>query len=182
MGILNKDAPLKFMVVRANNNPFMTKDLRKAIMESSKLKNEFNKIRSYNSERAYKKQRNLCTYLLRKEMKNYYSNLDPSCISDNKRFWNMVKPLFTDKVRTMEQIALIENDEIIYNAKDVSEVFNTFFSNAIKVLNIEPNNAIINDIITESDLILIAIERYKFHPSILKINEKFCKIRRFVFF
>ena len=67
----------------------------------------------------------------------------------------MVKPLFTDKVRTMEQITiLIENDAIIYNAKDVSEVFNTFFSNAVKVLNIEPNNAIINYIITESDPIL----------------------------
>ena len=99
---------------------------------------------------------------MRKEKKNYYSNLDPSCISDDERFWNIVNPLFTDKVRTMEQITLIENDEIIYNAKDVSEVFNTFFSNAVKVLNIEPNNAIINDIITESDPILIAIERYNF--------------------
>ena len=71
----------------------------------------------------------------------------------------MVKSLFTDKVRTMEQITLIENDEIIYNAKDVSEVFNTFFSIAVKVLNIEPNNAIINAIITESDLILIAYRK-----------------------
>ena len=167
MGIFDKHAPLKFKVVTANNNPFMTKDLRKAIMKRSKLKNEFNKRRSYNSERAYKKQRNLCTYLLRKKKKNYYSNLDPSCTSDtkrfctyllrkekknyysnlnpsctsdnkrlftyllrkeknnyssnldpsctsdNKRFWSMVKPLFTDKVRTMEQITLIENDEII---------------------------------------------------------------------
>ena len=48
----------------------------------------------------------------------------------------MMKPLFTDKVRTMEQITLIENDEIIYNVKDASEVFNTFFSNAVKVRNI----------------------------------------------
>ena len=137
-------------------------------MKRSKLKNEFTKKRSYNSERAYKKQRNLCTYLLRKEKKNYYSNLDLSCIFDNKRFWNMVKSLFIDIVRTMEQITLIENDEIIYNAKDVSEVFNTFFSNAVKVLNIEPNNAIINDIITESDHILIAIERLKMSPKYIK--------------
>ena len=40
---------------------------------------------------------------------------------------------------------------------------------------------IINDI-TESDPIMIAIERYKFHPrSILKINEKLCKKGDFVF-
>ena len=64
MGIFNKHASLKFKVVKANNNPFMAKDLRKAIMKRSKLKNEFHKKRSYNSERAYKNQRNLCTYLL----------------------------------------------------------------------------------------------------------------------
>ena len=61
IGIFNKHVPLKFKVVRANNNPFMTKDLRKAIMKRSKLKNEFNKKRSYNSERAYK---NNGTYVL----------------------------------------------------------------------------------------------------------------------
>ena len=93
----------------------------------------------------------------------------------------MMKPLFIDKVRTMEQITLIENDEIIYNAKDISEVFNTSFSNVVKVLNIEPNNAIINDIITKSNPILIAIESSKFHSSILKINEKFCIKGDFVF-
>ena len=84
MGIFNKYATLKFKVVRANNNPFMNKDLRKVITKRSKLKNEFNKERSYNSERAYQKQRNLCTDLLTKE---YYSNLDPSCTSDTKRVW-----------------------------------------------------------------------------------------------
>ena len=56
----------------------------------------------------------------------------------------MVKPLFTDKFRTIGQITLIENDEIIWNDEDISEVFNTFFSNAIKVLNIKPASDIIN--------------------------------------
>ena len=34
----------------------------------------------------------------------------------------MVKPLFTDKVRTMEQITLIENDEFIYKDKKVQKM------------------------------------------------------------
>ena len=169
MGIFNKHAPLKFKVVRANNNHFMTK--------RSKLKNEFNKKVLIPKEPT--KNNVTSVFLI---PKGFDSNFDPSCISDNKGFLNMVKPLFTEKVRTMEQITSIENDEIIYNANDVSEVFNTFFSNAVKVLNIEPYNAIINDISAQSDPILIAIERYKFHPSILKINEKFCKKGDFVFF
>ena len=44
--ILNKIAPVKVKVLRFNNNVFMTKSLRKAIMLGSRLKNNFNKQRS----------------------------------------------------------------------------------------------------------------------------------------
>ena len=44
--ILNKIAPVKVKVLRFNNNVFMTKSLRKAMMLSSRLKNKFNKQRS----------------------------------------------------------------------------------------------------------------------------------------
>ena len=39
-------APYKHKKVRYNNNPFMTKQLRKKIMVRSKLRNEFNKSRT----------------------------------------------------------------------------------------------------------------------------------------
>ena len=38
MGIFNKHASIKFKVVRANNNPFMVKDIRKAITKSKTQK------------------------------------------------------------------------------------------------------------------------------------------------
>ena len=41
--ILNKIAPVKAKVLRFNNNVFMTKSLRKAIMLRSRFKNNFNK-------------------------------------------------------------------------------------------------------------------------------------------
>ena len=43
---LNKHAPLKKKFLRHNNNPFMTKDLRKQIMVRSKPKNILNKNRN----------------------------------------------------------------------------------------------------------------------------------------
>ena len=43
MEVFNKHAPIKFKYSRANNNPFMTKALRKAIMFRSKLRNKLNK-------------------------------------------------------------------------------------------------------------------------------------------
>ena len=78
--IFEKHAPLKFKSVRANEGPFMNKELRKAIMLRSKFRNKFNRLKTESAKIEYNKQRNLCTSLLRKAKRQYYSNLDPSCV------------------------------------------------------------------------------------------------------
>ena len=97
MSILNKHAPMKERLVRANNSPFMNKKLTKAIMTRSRLKNKFSKNPNEVNKSIYNKQRNYCVNLLRKVKKNYYANLNLKCITDNKKFWNTVKPFFSDK-------------------------------------------------------------------------------------
>ena len=69
--ILNKIAPFKVKVLRFNNNVFMTKSLRKAIMLRSRLKNNFNKQRSDENWDNYKKQRNFCVKLRRQAKEKY---------------------------------------------------------------------------------------------------------------
>ena len=66
---LNKHAPLKKKFLRHNNNPFMTKNLRKQMMVRSKLRNNYNKNRNYENWCKYKRQRNLYLNLLRKTKK-----------------------------------------------------------------------------------------------------------------
>ena len=61
--VLNAHAPVKKKIQRFNNNPFMTKQLRKAIMLRSRLKNVFNKNRAPKTWDSYKKQRNFCVNL-----------------------------------------------------------------------------------------------------------------------
>ena len=46
IALLNKHAPIKKKIIRFNNNPFMSKALRKAIMHRSKFKNIYNKYRT----------------------------------------------------------------------------------------------------------------------------------------
>ena len=58
--ILNKITPVKVNVLRFNDNSFMSKSLRKAIMLRSRLKKNFNKKRSRENWDNDKKQRNLC--------------------------------------------------------------------------------------------------------------------------
>ena len=87
----------------------MTKDLRKAIMKCSILKNKFLSDRTEMSQKEYKKHRNICVNLL-KRAKKRFANLDISSISDNKKCWQIVKPLFSNKGKAT--IKLIEDDKM----------------------------------------------------------------------
>ena len=56
---LDKVAPLKQKYIRANNGPFMNKDITKAIMKRTRLLNNYLKNRYNGNRKAYNAQRNL---------------------------------------------------------------------------------------------------------------------------
>ena len=58
--IFNKHAPIKRKYIRANEAPFMTNDLHKAIMKISKLRSKFLKSRNLSDRKNYTSQRNIC--------------------------------------------------------------------------------------------------------------------------
>ena len=92
LNILNKKAPVKKRHIRANQAPFMNKNLQKAFMTRSRLRNNFLKHKTMENKEAYNRQRNYCVNLVRKEKKTYYGNLDTKKITDNKTFWKTVQP------------------------------------------------------------------------------------------
>ena len=53
--VLNKHAPMKQKYLRANQGRFMTKNLHKAIMKHSRLRNKFLSDRTEISQIEYKK-------------------------------------------------------------------------------------------------------------------------------
>ena len=57
---LDQHAPPKKKYIRANQAPFMTKELNKEIMTRSRLRNKFLCFRSEENKRAYNEQRNRC--------------------------------------------------------------------------------------------------------------------------
>ena len=77
---------MKKKSVRANDGPFKTKALRKAIMKRSCLRNRFNKNRTDDNKKAFKKQKNLCVKLLREAKRDYYANIDLKSLNDNWKF------------------------------------------------------------------------------------------------
>ena len=115
--VLNKEAPLKTKFLRHNNNPFMTKGLRKAIIKRSQLKNRYSKHRNYENRFLYKKQRNFYVSLLRKTKRNYFKNVKMQDITVNKKFWKTIWPYFSDKGYNQTKITIVEKDSIITEEK-----------------------------------------------------------------
>ena len=110
---LNKLAPLKQKLIRNNNQPVMTKTLRKAIMKRSKLRNKFNKERNIENWSEYKRQRNLCSNLLKESKKRHFNNLNVKDVTENKQFWRTIKPFFTEKSKTTNNIILTGNNQTV---------------------------------------------------------------------
>ena len=61
-------------ILRFNDNPFMTKPLRKGIMHRSKSKNIFHKTRAKEDWNNYKNLRNVCVNLLAIPRKTTFKN------------------------------------------------------------------------------------------------------------
>ena len=127
--VLDKHAPLKKKIIRANHVPYMTKALRKAIMKRCELESKYYKNNTNENKKLYKKQNNFCSKLYKKERKKYYKNLDLKNITDNKLFWKTIKPLLSDKNTQASQITLVQDNTIISDEKAISENFSNFFQN-----------------------------------------------------
>ena len=131
--LLNNHTPMKKKHLGANQGEFMTKRLNKAIMTRSRLRNKYLEQKIADTKIAYDKQRNFCLNFLRRTKKNYFANINISSITDNKKFWKTVKPLFSDKISHKETINLLENDTTLSDDQLFADTCNNYFNNIVKV-------------------------------------------------
>ena len=168
---------MKKKYLRANHPTVMTKEVRKAIMIRSKLRNKFLKDKNEQSRNGYRKKRNLCVALVCRAKQQYFSSLDLSLIADNKKFWKTVKPLFSDKISHKDIISLTEDGKTITEDLPIAEIFNNYFSRVILSLcdrNVPAKPGIACSQNTDST----AINKFRSHPSILSINKSMERIGR----
>ena len=65
-------------------------------------------------------------FLLKKAQKEYYKNLDLQNVTSTQKFWETVKPVYENKVKTCNTNSLIEKSVIKLEnalAKTLSEFF-----------------------------------------------------------
>ena len=116
-------APLKKKMLKGNQAPFLTKELRKEIYTRSKLKNKYRSNLIEENKAIYKKQRNkYVSSLRRKAIKVYFNNVTKTGVQTNKDFWELVKPFLTNKGSLENaEIMLTDKDKIVDEEKELPE-------------------------------------------------------------
>ena len=130
---------------------------------------------------ARKKQRSKCVKLLRKANAHYYRNLAFRNMTDNRKFWKTIKPLFSDTIQTPGKIALSEGVELISDDKNVAEKLNNYFVNitaSLELSEVMENLIELGKLLDPTD---IAINMYKCHPSVRSIKQRVFVRQKFSF-
>ena len=96
-------------------------------MKRSNLRNKFNEERNIKNWSEYKHQRKLCSNLLKQSRKRHFNNLNVKDVTENKQFQKTIKPFFTDKNKTTNNIILTENNQTVREDKMICQILNTFF-------------------------------------------------------
>ena len=141
-------------------------------MKTSRMEKVYCRLPSVENKIKYKKQKNYTKRLCRREKKNFIKKLDLAKLDENRKFWETLKPFFSDKGNGQENITLIEEDEIVTDSKRIADIFNKYFKDAVDQLG-PFNNDDVFTVVGEdiTDKIQRITEKFKNHPSIRKIKE-----------
>ena len=101
----------------------------------------------------------------------YFANLNEKDIVDNRKFWQIVKPFLSEKLKSREKITLVGEEELVSSESDVAQRFNQSFSNIVK--NHDIPRYVVEDTLhlnLKKHPILMAILKFRDHPSIITIK------------
>ena len=165
---LNKHAPVKENL-RFKHNSSMTKTLRKVIMHRYKLNMYIiylGQLKFGNNESK--------EFLYKSSFKNYKrlfakTTLNVNHLSDNKEFWEKIKPYFSNKSWNSNKILLKEKGRHISDRKKPE-----------KLMNLSINITGELDLRRDTETFLVAtitldevLEKFQYHPKIKQIRKTF---------
>ena len=126
LNILDEHAPLKHIHIRGKQVPYMTEEWRKAIRHRNKLWRIFRRERTDENYEQYKCQRNKCTSLRHKAIREHFRR--KSLESENPReFWCAYRPFLNSKTKQANDIILKEDNIVINDKKEIADLFNNYF-------------------------------------------------------
>ena len=141
----------------------------KAIMRRSQLETKYLKTKTQ-TDLKLKKNKNFCSKLYKRERRKYYESLDRKNVLNSKKFWNTIGLFLSDKNTVFSQISIEKNSRIISDNFNLSEEFSTFFEDAVRSLNLEPDEYYVCDMGNLSNPVELAIRKFENHPGVQAIK------------
>ena len=145
-------------------------------MDQSRFKSKYLKWPSRENFLTYKKAKNICNSLNRKEKRDYFKKATADGIMSNRKFWNTVKAFLTWKgFLQNDNISIDINGNIVEVERKLTKEFKSYYINIAKTtsgkspVKLENNLDYINDSLITKRI----IEKYKNHPSIKTIKDAF---------
>ena len=161
---------MKKKILTANHKPYMTKNLRKAMMKRSEFETKFIHTKNPVIQVVYKKQTKNVSRLYEKESRKYYNNVVSVIILITKGFGEQGNLFLMIKSHLIKVNNLLINGKIVNKDDEIAQNLNNYFANAVKSLDIQENNYLLTDNKNIDDPIHAAIKKFELHPSILKIK------------
>ena len=143
----------------------MTKHLRKAL--------KYLKFPSRENFLAMKILKNKCNSLCKKTKTQYFKNCTFKNPSNNKQFWNLVKPFLTNKSSlSIDSITIKDKDKFIDDEKELVEIFNNYYINIVEKMSGKPVENSFENCDDNFEAVLKIIKNYEKYQSILEIRKK----------
>ena len=127
--IVDEHIPVKVRKDKKKSALFMNYKMRKEIFRKRMFFNKWKKYKTPKYWDIYRRQRNLVTKMKKQAIKQYFHE---KCAGGPKScdFWPTIKPFLSNKgYKNSNCILLSENNKIINDQSEVSEIFNHYFVN-----------------------------------------------------
>ena len=81
--------------------------------------------------------------MVKKAKKEHFQNISLSEITDNRKFWKTVSPLFNNKVKTNPKINLTEKNVLVTSDVVIAKTFKGYFDEIAPKINTVQNECYI---------------------------------------
>lgn len=127
---VDETIPLKTVIIKAKriSKPWITPELLTHIKERQKLYKKFLK-KPISLGTAYKERRNRVNNLIKEAKIQYYKSKFSSCEGNGKQTWKIINEITNRKKDHVKIEHITVNDTCISDVNDISNHFNTYFTN-----------------------------------------------------
>ena len=70
-------------------------------------------------------------------------------MTDNKKFWKIIGPKFSNKCKTANTIILVEDEKILQDKRSIANTFNNYFTDVSHSLGLKKKNIGLEDTLSK---------------------------------